>query len=178
MRIRIANPLLVVATLACCAWLLPATASAQSEKEQLKKGIERLRELQKKAATQPTADKPATQPAKPDAKAKAETPTGTNRKAPTAAQQKARLEELKKKAQSRKVRRPQTARRQAAKSGKGCGGSRGGPLVPSPTGPHPKLVVESMRVQAEPVWEGETATFDFNIRNEGEAELQIRLKGG
>jgi len=60
----------------------------------------------------------------------------------------------------------------------GCGDkSAAAEPTPSPTGPHPRWVVKEQKVTAEPVWRGKSVEFEFEVANEGEADLLIRLKG-
>ena len=61
----------------------------------------------------------------------------------------------------------------------GCS-DKGSPTVPtpSPDGPQPRWVCKQQTVTADPVWAGTKAEFVFEIANEGEADLQIKLKGG
>lgn len=61
----------------------------------------------------------------------------------------------------------------------GCS-DKGSPTVPTPSdgGPQPRWVCKEQTVTADPVWAGEKAEFVFEIGNEGEADLQIKLKGG
>ena len=45
--------------------------------------------------------------------------------------------------------------------------------------PNAKWVCEQPLAVAEPVWRGDKAvTFNFNIRNEGTADLKIKARGG
>lgn len=65
-----------------------------------------------------------------------------------------------------------------AKQG-GCGDKSRTPTPkPSPTGPHPRWVCKQPKITAEPVWAGEKVDFVFEIANQGEADLHIKLKGG
>lgn len=60
----------------------------------------------------------------------------------------------------------------------GCGSkSKRAIPTPSPDGPQPRWVCES-KITADPVWYGQPLDFVFEIRNEGEGDLQIQLKGG
>ena len=62
----------------------------------------------------------------------------------------------------------------------GCGSKASGSAYPepSPTGPHPRFVCKQQDITADPVWQGEKLDFTFEIRNEGEADLQIKIRGG
>jgi translation initiation factor IF-2 len=69
----------------------------------------------------------------------------------------------------------------AAKHEGGCGGSSSQPVdltPPPPDQPQPKFACKETKVTAEPVWKGQTAEFAFEIGNEGQVPLAIRLKGG
>ena len=59
----------------------------------------------------------------------------------------------------------------------GCG-AKGTMPQPSPDGPQPVYVCKPSNITADPVWRGETIDFVFNIKNEGEGNLQIQVKGG
>jgi|GEM_PF-7119868 len=68
----------------------------------------------------------------------------------------------------------------SAKKDKGCGSKPGVNAAPTPsqTGPHPKYVCQAPKCVLDPIWRGTDAVFTFTIGNEGEADLQIRLRGG
>lgn len=70
---------------------------------------------------------------------------------------------------------------QPAASKPGCGPS-GPPTVdltpPPPDQPQPKLVVKQTKVKVADVWAGKSAVWSFELANEGEAPLAIRLQGG
>jgi hypothetical protein len=63
----------------------------------------------------------------------------------------------------------------------GCGPS-GPPTVDltplPPDQPQPKLVVKEAKVKGADVWAGKSATWTFELVNEGQAPLAIRLTGG
>jgi len=66
----------------------------------------------------------------------------------------------------------------ASSTDSGCGSkSKRAIPTPSPDGPQPRWVCES-EITADPVWYGQPLDFVFEIRNEGEGDLQIQLKGG
>lgn len=67
--------------------------------------------------------------------------------------------------------------RTTTKSGCGDKGKPGLP-TPSPDGPQPRWVCKEQTLTGEPVWTGKNAEFTFEIANEGEGDLQIKLKGG
>ena len=74
---------------------------------------------------------------------------------------------------------PQAADKAKA-GGKGCGSTPGktaGP-TPNPDGPQPKYVCKEPKNSIGEIWRGTNAEFVFTIGNEGEGDLQIRLKGG
>jgi hypothetical protein len=50
--------------------------------------------------------------------------------------------------------------------------------VPEKEGPQPKLVCNTKTVKAEPAWAGKMVSFEFEIKNAGEANLRIKAKGG
>jgi hypothetical protein len=61
----------------------------------------------------------------------------------------------------------------------GCGGRSNSTVpTPSPDGPQPRWVCEQPTITADPVWYGRPLDFVFEIRNEGEGDLRIQLKGG
>jgi hypothetical protein len=61
----------------------------------------------------------------------------------------------------------------------GCAeGQKGVDPRPAAEGPHPKWVCKEQTVTAGPVWAGKKLEFPFEIKNEGEANLTIRVKGG
>ncbi len=70
----------------------------------------------------------------------------------------------------------------AAKNDKGCGPTETGAVVnltpPPLDAPQPKYVCKEPKLVSEGVWQGETAEFTFQIANEGEGPLAIRLRGG
>lgn len=68
----------------------------------------------------------------------------------------------------------------ATTSTSGCGpGESGLDFTPPPAGqPQPKFVCAEPLHTLEPLWAGGTAVFAYQIRNEGEAQLNIRLTGG
>jgi hypothetical protein len=73
----------------------------------------------------------------------------------------------------------QPANQPAAKPG--CGATSDNPVdltPPPPDQPQPKLVVKEAKVKADSVWAGKQATFKFDLTNEGEGPLAIRLRGG
>ena len=74
---------------------------------------------------------------------------------------------------------PAQAAQPAAKPG--CGAT-GEPLVdvtpPPPDQPQPKLVVKQLKVKSDDVWTAKQATFVWELSNEGEGPLAIRLRGG
>jgi hypothetical protein len=49
---------------------------------------------------------------------------------------------------------------------------------PPPDQPQPKLVVRNTKVRGADVWAGKPAVFRFDLANEGQAPLAIRLTGG
>ena len=66
----------------------------------------------------------------------------------------------------------------ASRRDPGCGSkSKRAIPTPSPDGPQPLWVCES-KITADPVWYGQPLDFVFEIRNEGEGDLQIQLRGG
>ena len=66
----------------------------------------------------------------------------------------------------------------AAKPGCGPNGEPVDLTPPAPDQPQPKLVVKETKVKAENVWAGKPAVFTFDLANEGEGPLAIRLRGG
>ena len=73
--------------------------------------------------------------------------------------------------------------RKAAKPGArksaGCGAKPKGKLTMYPEdGPQPKYVVKQQKVELNDVWMGQKAKFVFEVANEGDAPLEIQLKGG
>lgn len=75
---------------------------------------------------------------------------------------------------------PQPPRPTSAPAAGGCGdhGATADSLKPPPEDqPQPKLAVLTPRVEVS-VWRGEPATFEFKLKNEGEAPLNIQLRGG
>ncbi len=109
---------------------------------------------------QPTPAAPPAQPAQSDAAAaQAPAPGATTPANTTAAQKPA-----------------------AAKNDKGCGPTETGAVVnltpPPLDAPQPKYVCKEPKLVSEGVWQGETAEFTFQIANEGEGPLAIRLRGG
>lgn len=50
--------------------------------------------------------------------------------------------------------------------------------VPADQGPHPQWVCEAETVTVEPVWSGKQLKATWMVRNGGEGDLNIRLKGG
>lgn len=137
--------------------------------ELIRKSAERMRaESDAKKAPQKKKPEPAKKPAK-----------ATPANAPAKPQAD---EDQADKARSTKVDRKSPTKRQprAAQKKKGCGdASANAPMAEiDPEGPQPKLVVEEASVNAEPVWAGSQAAFEFVLSNGGEAPLDIRLKGG
>ncbi len=53
----------------------------------------------------------------------------------------------------------------------------GQPETAAVAGP-PHIVVETEQLSAEPVWRGQFAEFTFRVRNDGQADLRLRGKGG
>jgi hypothetical protein len=49
---------------------------------------------------------------------------------------------------------------------------------PSPKGPHPKWVCEKPIVELGELWAGGTLKPKWVVRNEGEAALQLKIRGG
>ncbi len=47
---------------------------------------------------------------------------------------------------------------------------------PSPEGPQPRWVCKEPQITAEPAWSGKQVDFVFEIANEGEGDLKIKLK--
>jgi cytoskeletal protein RodZ len=74
---------------------------------------------------------------------------------------------------------PATSGSAAKKSG-GCGDkdAKKATPKPSPTGPQPRFVCKQSKIEAEPVWQGTDAIFVFEVANEGEGKLDIKIKGG
>jgi hypothetical protein len=74
---------------------------------------------------------------------------------------------------------PEKSGEKADKAAGGCGdkGAPGEP-TPSPTGPQPRWVCAEPKCVIEPLWRGQKAEFVFAISNEGEGDLQIKIKGG
>lgn len=70
----------------------------------------------------------------------------------------------------------------AAKSDKGCGPTETSHTVdltpPRLDEPQPKFVCQETKLVSAGVWQGETAEFTFQLANEGEGPLNIRLRGG
>lgn len=64
---------------------------------------------------------------------------------------------------------------------KGCG-SKGGPkgalTPPPPDAPQPKFACATKKSVIENIWRGEKANFEWEIKNEGEGPLQIRIRKG
>ena len=139
----------------------PADAPPTTDPEALRKLIEER--LKSEWAVNP----PTTQPAKPLIKPAAV--QGPKPAPPLTAGVKP----------ARTAQRPGT--RQPPKRKKGCGPA-GNPLLnlnpPPPTEPQPRWACDALVVEIEPVWAGSSAVFVFNIRNDGEGVLNIRLKGG
>ena len=53
------------------------------------------------------------------------------------------------------------------------------PVLPDPASlKAPKFVCPTPRVTVDPVWRGTNLLFNFEIRNEGNADLEYRVKGG
>ena len=68
-----------------------------------------------------------------------------------------------------------------ATSGKsGCGSAAAGTadLTPASDGPQPRWVCNESVRTIDPLWNGERIECAFMIRNEGEADLNIKAKGG
>ena len=69
-----------------------------------------------------------------------------------------------------------------AQSDKGCGPTERGHVVdltpPRLDEPQPKFVCRETKLVSAGVWQGETAEFTFQLANEGEGPLNIRLRGG
>lgn len=66
-----------------------------------------------------------------------------------------------------------------SKKKEGCGDKSNKPAPkPTSTGPQPLWVCKEPKVVAESVWRGQMAEFVFAISNEGEGDLNIKLKGG
>ncbi|MCP4593608.1 MAG: hypothetical protein GY842_22965 [bacterium] len=67
----------------------------------------------------------------------------------------------------------------STKASPGCGASkkRRGKLSMEPD-PNAAWECEAPTVTLEPVWQGKSMVFEFNIRNTGTADLHIRAKGG
>lgn len=66
----------------------------------------------------------------------------------------------------------------AAEEG-GCAKDSGQPAPkPSAAGPQPRWVCKQTNVTLDAVWRGKPADFTFEIGNEGEGDLKIKLKGG
>jgi hypothetical protein len=64
----------------------------------------------------------------------------------------------------------------AADESAGCGPSREPEPKPSPEGPQPRWVCKQPKITADPVWSGGQVDFVFEIANEGEGDLKIKLK--
>lgn len=65
------------------------------------------------------------------------------------------------------------------KKSAGCGAKPKGELTMHPeSGPQPKYTVKQQKVELNDVWMGEKARFVFEVGNEGQAPLDIHLKGG
>lgn len=63
----------------------------------------------------------------------------------------------------------------------GCGATGEGQVdltPPAPDQPQPKLVVKEPKVKVDKLWAGQQAVFKFEVANEGEGPLAIRLRGG
>jgi hypothetical protein len=50
--------------------------------------------------------------------------------------------------------------------------------VPVVDGPLPKYVCQQPIIQLDPLWAGAKITATWTIKNEGEGDLQIKVKGG
>ena len=75
------------------------------------------------------------------------------------------------------------AKSKAQKAGKGAAKSRGAKKrtkrAPMTMDPGAKWACNNTTVTLKPVWRGEEKlTFNFNIRNEGTADLRIKARGG
>ncbi|MCK4624816.1 MAG: hypothetical protein KAV00_05870 [Phycisphaerae bacterium] len=64
------------------------------------------------------------------------------------------------------------------KAKSGCGGKKGGRKGELAKNPNTKWACDQTTVTLDPVWKGKPLVFNFNIRNEGTANLHIRAKGG
>jgi hypothetical protein len=50
--------------------------------------------------------------------------------------------------------------------------------VPTPSGPPPKWVCEAPTINLEPIWSGKPITAVWVVKNTGEGDLIIKIKGG
>ncbi len=67
----------------------------------------------------------------------------------------------------------------AVKKSSGCGSKgKGGIPQPAPEGPHPKWACDAVTRTVDPVWKGERIKVTYKISNEGQADLEIKAKGG
>jgi len=77
---------------------------------------------------------------------------------------------------------PKPAPKKPAKSKKsGCGGADDdtpAKVTPAKPGTQPKFVCEQPKITLDPVWQGEPLVFKFNVRNDGDADLRLKIKGG
>jgi hypothetical protein len=70
------------------------------------------------------------------------------------------------------------AKSKAGKSGCGSAGAGAVDLTPASDGPQPRWVCNQPVCNIDPLWNGERIECVFMIRNEGEADLNIKAKGG
>lgn len=140
--------------------MIEAAIKAQIQANEPAAPAEKPTPSQAPPAREPSPTAPPAQPAQSDAAAaQAPAPGATTPANTTAAQKPA-----------------------AAKNDKGCGPTETGAVVnltpPTLDLPQPKYVCKEPKLVSEGVWQGETAEFTFQIANEGEGPLAIRLRGG
>jgi len=145
------------------------TVGAQAPRSQTRTSAAAMPEprhpTQDAPAAKPTRKPPVSEPSKdkPDAtRAKGQHGTTVSQDRPAA-----------------KPQPPQKPDQKAVKPAGGCGAKSGASEpTPSPTGPQPRWVCKDPKCIIEPLWRGEKAEFVFAISNEGEGDLQIKIKGG
>lgn len=136
----------------------PKSAPPSTDPEVLRKLIEER--LKKEWSVNP----PTTQPAKPRVK-----PSSSSMRKPAPS------------AQLGAAQAPRKPTLEQQSKEKGCGGAGDVELNLDPPPldqPQPRWACDEPIVEIKPVWSGSSAVFVFNIRNDGEGVLNLRLRGG